>query len=113
MKILALGAHPDDIEIFMYGLISIYQKKGNQIYTMIATDGAKGGSLAKDKLVSKRVTEAILGLKKLSEPIFSHRIFSAIAYKSFEILPLGSYNFSVFLSLNLSFNDSESAMALI
>ena len=70
MKILALGAHPDDIEIFMYGLISIYQKKGNQIYTMIATDGAKGGSLAKDKLVSKRVTEAILGLKKLSEPIF-------------------------------------------
>ena len=43
MKILALGAHPDDIEIFMYGLMSIYQKEGNQVFTMIATDGSKGG----------------------------------------------------------------------
>ena len=27
MKVLAIGAHPDDIEIFMYGLLSIYKKK--------------------------------------------------------------------------------------
>ena len=44
MKILVLGAHPDDIEIFMYGLASIYKKEGNEVYTMIATDGSKGGS---------------------------------------------------------------------
>ena len=31
MKILALGAHPDDIEIFMYGLASIYKKEGNEV----------------------------------------------------------------------------------
>ena len=36
MKILALGAHPDDIEIFMYGLVSIYKKQGNKVFTMIA-----------------------------------------------------------------------------
>ena len=30
MKILALGAHPDDIEIFMYGLVSIYKKEGTK-----------------------------------------------------------------------------------
>ena len=42
MKILALGAHPDDIEIFMYGLVCIYKNEGNQVFTMIATDGAKG-----------------------------------------------------------------------
>ena len=48
MKILALGAHPDDIEIFMYGLVSIYKKEGNQVFTMIATDGAKGGSQTDD-----------------------------------------------------------------
>jgi LmbE family N-acetylglucosaminyl deacetylase len=41
MKILALGAHPDDIEIFMYGLVSTYKKEGNQVFTMIATDGSK------------------------------------------------------------------------
>ena len=70
MKILALGAHPDDIEIFMYGLISIYKKEGNQVFTMIATDGAKGGSLSDDFLIKKRSEETIAGLEKLSTPIF-------------------------------------------
>ena len=70
MKILALGAHPDDIEIFMYGLLSIYKKGGNEVYTMIATDGAKGGALSDEKLAQNRAHEAIAGLKKLSSPIF-------------------------------------------
>lgn len=70
MKILALGAHPDDIEIFMYGLVSFYKQAGNQIFTMIATDGAKGGSKYGGNLKQKRADEAIDGLKKLSVPIF-------------------------------------------
>ena len=70
MKILALGAHPDDIEIFMYGLVSVYKKQGCQVYTMIATDGAKGGSQKGCLLARKRAEETIAGLKKLSEPIF-------------------------------------------
>ena len=39
MKILAIGAHPNDIEIFMYGLLSFYKKDGNEVYTIIATNG--------------------------------------------------------------------------
>ncbi len=70
MKILALGAHPDDIEIFMYGLVSTYKKEGNQVFTMIATDGSKGGSPKDDLLSEKRKKEAIAGLKKLSNPKF-------------------------------------------
>ena len=70
MKILALGAHPDDIEIFMYGLASIYKKEGNEVYTMIATDGSKGGSTKGVLLSQKRKKEAIAGLEKLSKPIF-------------------------------------------
>lgn len=70
MKILALGAHPDDIEIFMYGLVSIYKKEGNEVYTMIATDGSKGGYPGGKLLSQKREKEAIAGLKKLSTPIF-------------------------------------------
>ena len=70
MKVLAIGAHPDDIEIFMYGLLSIYKKEGHEVYTMIATDGAKGGAIKGNKLVEERANEAISGLDKLSLPIF-------------------------------------------
>ena len=70
MKVLAIGAHPDDIEIFMYGLLSIYKKEGHEVFTMIATDGAKGGAFTGKKLAKKRANEAINGLKKLSSPIF-------------------------------------------
>ena len=70
MKVLAIAAHPDDIEIFMYGLLTVYKKEGHQVYTMIATDGAKGGAVPGVKLARERVNEAIHGLEKLSIPIF-------------------------------------------
>ena len=70
MKVLGIGAHPDDIEIFMYGLLSIYKKDGHQVYTMIATDGAQGGKITGKKLAKERAKEAISGLEKLSSPIF-------------------------------------------
>jgi LmbE family N-acetylglucosaminyl deacetylase len=70
MKVLGIGAHPDDIEIFMYGLLSILKKEGHQVYTMIATDGAKGGAYTGNELAKERVSEAISGLEKLSLPIF-------------------------------------------
>ncbi|MGX5802231.1 PIG-L deacetylase family protein [Bradyrhizobium sp. Arg314] len=43
MKILALGAHPDDIEIFMFGTLAAYAAQGAELTFAIATDGAKGG----------------------------------------------------------------------
>ena len=43
MKILAIGAHPDDIEIFMYGFLSICKENGHSISLTIATDGSLGG----------------------------------------------------------------------
>ena len=70
MKVLGIGAHPDDIEIFMYGLLSIYKKEGHQVYTIIATDGSKGGGTSDEKLAQKRAKESINGLKNLSLPIF-------------------------------------------
>ena len=70
MKILAIAAHPDDIEIFMYGLISIYKNRGDEVFTIIATDGSKGGSEKTELLIKKRKSEAISGLKTLSKPIF-------------------------------------------
>ena len=69
MKVLGIGAHPDDIEIFMFGLLSIYKQEGHQVYTMIATDGAKGGAIKGKKLTKQRANESIRGLQKLSLPI--------------------------------------------
>ena len=70
MKILAIGAHPDDIEIFMFGLLYNLKRQGCKIYTIVATDGSLGGNFAKEKLVKIREKEASLGLTKISKPIF-------------------------------------------
>ena len=56
MKILAIGAHPDDIEIFMYGFLSVSKQDGHTISTTIATDGSKGGTNINGDLKKKKKT---------------------------------------------------------
>ncbi|OBQ77250.1 MULTISPECIES: PIG-L deacetylase family protein [unclassified Mesorhizobium] len=58
MKILALGAHPDDIEIFMFGTLAAYAALGAELTFAIATDGAKGGNGDPAALVKARREEA-------------------------------------------------------
>jgi LmbE family N-acetylglucosaminyl deacetylase len=43
VNILALGAHPDDIEIGCSGTLIKYAKKGNNIFLMVLTKGEFGG----------------------------------------------------------------------
>jgi len=70
MKVLAIGSHPDDIEIFMYGFLSACLDRGDEIYLAIATDGSLGGKFPGKKLVEKRKVETRRALKKLGDPIF-------------------------------------------
>lgn len=58
MKILAIGAHPDDIEIFMYGALAAWKAMGAELAFAIATDGSKGGSASAAKLRKTRTAEA-------------------------------------------------------
>ncbi|MDX8510778.1 PIG-L deacetylase family protein [Mesorhizobium captivum] len=58
MKILALGAHPDDIEIFMFGTLAAYAALGAELTFAIATDGAKGGKGDPAALAKARRKEA-------------------------------------------------------
>src|SRR2546425_1353756 len=44
MNILALGAHPDDIEIGCGGTLLKYARAGHGVYLMVLTEGAQGGS---------------------------------------------------------------------
>ena len=70
MKLLAIGAHPDDIEIFMYGFVASCKKRGDQIYMAVATDGAAGTIDKIKDLKGLRAKETIEGLKHLGKPHF-------------------------------------------
>jgi LmbE family N-acetylglucosaminyl deacetylase len=49
MKILAIGAHPDDIEIGCSGTLAKYAQKGHDIYLLVMTEGHMGGDRAARK----------------------------------------------------------------
>lgn len=70
MKIMAIGAHPDDIEIFMYGLLFAFKSRGDILKLLIATDGAAGTIKNKLNLIKIRKQETLQGLKNLGKPIF-------------------------------------------
>ncbi|TIS91492.1 PIG-L deacetylase family protein [Mesorhizobium sp.] len=67
MRILALGAHPDDIEIFMFGTMAAYAAQGAELTFAIATDGARGGhgdpaSLARARRQEATAAASLLGV---------------------------------------------------
>src|SRR5512145_1609992 len=43
MNVLAIGAHPDDIEYGCGGMLAKYAQRGHGVYLWIASDGALGG----------------------------------------------------------------------
>jgi LmbE family N-acetylglucosaminyl deacetylase len=43
MNILAIGAHPDDIEFGCGGTLIKYARKGHDVHLLVLTDGARGG----------------------------------------------------------------------
>ncbi len=43
MKILAIGAHPDDIEVGCSGTLAKYAQAGHDIYLLVMTEGHMGG----------------------------------------------------------------------
>ena len=67
MKILAIGAHPDDIEIFMFGFLSVCKKRGDDIGLIVATDGGAGIINMKKNLPKIREMETRRALKDLGE----------------------------------------------
>jgi LmbE family N-acetylglucosaminyl deacetylase len=67
VKVLALGAHPDDIEIFMFGTMAAYAAQGAELTFAIATDGARGGqgdpaALARARREEASAAASLLGI---------------------------------------------------
>ena len=69
LNITAIGAHPDDIEIFMYGFMAAAKARGDALTLIVATDGAAGGENPGAALAAKRAGEARTGLAALGEPV--------------------------------------------
>jgi LmbE family N-acetylglucosaminyl deacetylase len=44
MNVLAIGAHPDDIEYGCGGTLALYAQKGHDVFLFVASDGARGGA---------------------------------------------------------------------
>jgi len=59
MKILAIGAHPDDIEVGCAGTLLKYVKQGHEIYVLIMTEGHKGGESSVRKEEQLRSAEIL------------------------------------------------------
>jgi LmbE family N-acetylglucosaminyl deacetylase len=64
MNVLAVGAHPDDIEYGCGGMLAKYAQRGHGVYLFVASDGGLGG----DPTVRRREQEeaaALLGARKV------------------------------------------------
>lgn len=71
--ILAVGAHPDDIDIGCSGTVAKYISEGVKVYYLVLTDGSKGSedlTISTKKLIKIRKEEqqkaaSLLGVKKV------------------------------------------------
>ena len=68
MNIVAIGAHPDDLEIFAYGFLAAASSRGDNLILGVATDGAAGGVNKGAELARQRADEARNGLAALGTP---------------------------------------------
>ena len=63
MNILAIGAHPDDIEYGCAGTLIKYAQRGHHIYLMVLTSGQEGGSSEIRKQEQKNAAELMSAQK--------------------------------------------------
>jgi len=68
--VLAVGAHPDDLEFYAGGSLRLLSLSGARVVTVVATDGEKGGSLPDLADVRRREQEAAAAILGLSDVIF-------------------------------------------
>ena len=64
MRVLAVGAHPDDLEILCAGSLAKYAKRGDHVTMAVATNGEVGSpTLPKEEIAEIRRQEACASAK--------------------------------------------------
>jgi LmbE family N-acetylglucosaminyl deacetylase len=64
MRILAIGAHPDDIEFGCGGTLVKYARQGHQVFLLVMTDGG-GGGVVELRRREQEAAAAVLGASKV------------------------------------------------
>jgi LmbE family N-acetylglucosaminyl deacetylase len=64
MNVLAIGAHPDDIEYGCAGMLTKYAERGHDVYLFVASDGGMGGRGAVRRREQKH-SAVIMGARKV------------------------------------------------
>jgi LmbE family N-acetylglucosaminyl deacetylase len=64
VNVLAIGAHPDDIEYGCGATLALYAQKGHNVYLFVATDGALGGSSG-ERRSEQEDSKTVLGARKV------------------------------------------------
>ena len=62
--ILAVGAHPDDIEIGCGGTLKKHIIKGDDVYFLVATNGEKGGDM-EERIAEAKKAASLMGAKDI------------------------------------------------
>lgn len=65
MNILALGAHPDDVEVFCAGTLLKYRSQGHRIFIALTTSGNQGSNEldSRDEIAAVREVEQLEAAK--------------------------------------------------
>ncbi len=61
LQVVAVGAHPDDIELSMAGMLIRFARAGHRVTWVVATDGAAGNGGRDKALAERRCREAAAG----------------------------------------------------
>jgi len=59
MNVLAVGSHPDDIELGCFGILGLHQKNNDKIFGIVLSNGELGGNLEERKNESKASAKLI------------------------------------------------------
>ena len=74
--VLAIGAHPDDVEIGVGGILSAHREAGNQVVILTLSRGARGGD-AEDRQHESLAAAELLGARLFLEDLEDTRISAA------------------------------------
>ena len=77
MRILAIGAHPDDIEFGCGGTLIKYAAKGARIDLLVMTDGARGGSRRVRRAEQAKAAK-VLGARRIHWGLYRDTLLPSI-----------------------------------